>query len=59
MLEYIIAPSGPARPYSAVVKAGDYIFVSPQDGRMNHQTNEKVTTVAGQTERCLMGVENV
>ncbi len=59
MLEFINAPSGPVRPYSAAVKAGDFIFVSPQGGRMNHQTNEKVTTVAGQTERCLMGVENV
>jgi 2-iminobutanoate/2-iminopropanoate deaminase len=59
MLEFISAPSGPARPYSAAVKAGDFIFVSPQGGRMNHQTNEKMTTVTGQTERCLMGVENV
>jgi 2-iminobutanoate/2-iminopropanoate deaminase len=59
MLEFISAPSGPERPYSAAVRAGDFIFVSPQGGRMNHQTNEKVTTTAGQTERCLMGVEQV
>lgn len=59
MLEFISAPSGPTRPYSAAVRAGDFIFVSPQGGRMNHQTNEKVTTIAGQTERCLMGVEQV
>ncbi len=26
---------------------------------MNHQTNEKVTTTEGQTERCLMGVKQV
>jgi enamine deaminase RidA (YjgF/YER057c/UK114 family) len=59
MLTFISAPSGPERPYSAAVRAGDFIFVSPQGGRMNHQTNEKVTTVAGQTERCLKGVEQV
>jgi enamine deaminase RidA (YjgF/YER057c/UK114 family) len=59
MLEYISTPHGPQRPYSAAVKAGGFIFVSPQGGRMNHQTNEKVTTIEGQTERCLMGVEQV
>ena len=59
MLEYIKNPTGPERPYSAAVRAGDFIYVSPQGGRMNHQTNEKVTTVEGQTERCLNGVEQV
>jgi enamine deaminase RidA (YjgF/YER057c/UK114 family) len=59
MPEYISAPHGPQRPFSAAVKAGGFIFVSPQGGRMNHQTNEKVTTIEGQTERCLMGVEQV
>jgi 2-iminobutanoate/2-iminopropanoate deaminase len=59
MLEFINMPSGPQRPYSAAVKAGGFIFISPQGGRMNHQTDEKVTTTEGQTERCLMGVEQV
>ncbi len=59
MIEYIAAPHGPQRPYSAAVKAGNFIFVSPQGGRMNHQTNEKMTTVKDQAERCLMGVEDV
>ena len=59
MLEFISPPHGPQRPFSAAVKAGGSIFVSPQGGRMNHQTNEKVTTIEGQTERCLMGVEQV
>jgi len=59
VLEFIKAPTGPQRPYSAAVRAGDFIFVSPQGGRMNHQTNEKITTVAGQTEHCLTGVESV
>lgn len=59
MLEYIAAPHGPQRPYSAAVKAGNFIFVSPQGGRMNHQTNEKMTTVKAQAERCLLGVSQV
>lgn len=59
MIDYIAAPHGPKRPYSAAAKAGNFIFVSPQGGRMNHQTNEKMTTVKAQGERCLMGVEDV
>ena len=59
MIEFIAAPHGPQRPYSAAVKAGGFIFVSPQGGRMNHQTNEKMITVKAQAERCLMGVSQV
>jgi enamine deaminase RidA (YjgF/YER057c/UK114 family) len=60
MFEFINLSSGPQRPYSAAVRAGDFIFVSPQGGRMNHETNEKMTTIEGQAERCLVaGVEKV
>ncbi|MBN2238852.1 MAG: RidA family protein [Dehalococcoidales bacterium] len=59
MLDFINLSSGHKFPYSAAVKAGGFIFVSPQGGRMNHDTNEKMTTIEGQAERCLIGVEKV
>jgi 2-iminobutanoate/2-iminopropanoate deaminase len=59
MLDFINLSSGHKFPYSAAVKAGGFIFVSPQGGRMNHDTNEKMTTIEDQAERCLVGVEKV
>jgi 2-iminobutanoate/2-iminopropanoate deaminase len=45
---------GGARPFSAAVRAGDFIFVSGfHGGGSNPQTGEKYGTIEAQTRQCL------
>ena len=47
-------PSGMLRPFSAAVRAGDFIFVSGfHGGGSNPQTGEKYDTIEAQTRQCL------
>jgi len=47
-------PKGMLRPYSAAVRAGDFIFVSGfHGGGVNRETGEKYDTIGAQTRQCL------
>jgi 2-iminobutanoate/2-iminopropanoate deaminase len=47
-------PPGMLRPYSAAVRAGDFIFVSGfHGGGSNQETGEKYDTIEAQTRQCL------
>ena len=57
MLEFINkSPVTHVQPYSAAVKAGNHVFVSPQNGYLNTGTNQKITAIEDQTVQC---VENI
>jgi 2-iminobutanoate/2-iminopropanoate deaminase len=46
--------SGPPRPFSAAVRAGDFIFVSGfHGGGTDPETGEKYDTIEAQTRQCL------
>lgn len=47
-------PRGGLRPYSAAVRAGDFIFVSGfHGGGTNPETGERYDTIGAQTRQCL------
>jgi 2-iminobutanoate/2-iminopropanoate deaminase len=52
-------PKGMLRPYSAAVRAGDFIFVSGfHGGGMNRETGEKYDTIETQTRQCLEKIKH-
>lgn len=52
-------PGAPARPYSAAVKAGDFIFVSGTVGFINSKTGEKNEGIEAQTKKCMENIKEV
>ena len=52
-------PGAPLRPFSAAVRAGDFIFVSGASGTTNSETGEKVSGITAQTGQCLESVKRV
>lgn len=52
-------PKGMLRPYSAAIRAGDFIFVSGfHGGGMNRETGEKYDTIEAQTRQCLEKIKH-
>jgi 2-iminobutanoate/2-iminopropanoate deaminase len=52
-------PAGMLRPYSAAVRAGDFIFVSGfHGGGANRETGEKYDTIEAQTRQCLEKIKH-
>ena len=52
-------PKGGLRPYSAAVRAGDFIFVSGfHGGGSNPQTGERYDTIEAQTTQCLEKIKH-
>jgi 2-iminobutanoate/2-iminopropanoate deaminase len=50
---------GGIRPYSAAVRAGDFIFVSGfHGGGVNPETGERYDTIASQTTQCLEKIKH-
>lgn len=54
-----IMPNAPKHPFSASVKAGDYIFVSGQGGFESPDTAEPVEGIEAQTRICLDNMRKV
>jgi 2-iminobutanoate/2-iminopropanoate deaminase len=51
--------SGGMRPFSAAIKAGDFIFVSGfHGGGSNPETGEKYDTIEAQTRQCLEKIKH-
>jgi 2-iminobutanoate/2-iminopropanoate deaminase len=47
------------RPYSQVVEAGDYLFISGTTGAVNPETGSKVTGIQAQTRQCLDNINKL
>lgn len=52
-------PGAPARPFSAAVRAGDFIFLSGTGGTTNPQTGENITGIEAQTRQCMENIKRV
>lgn len=52
-------PGGMLRPYSAAVRAGDFIYVSGfHGGGINRETGELYDTIEAQTHQCLKKIRH-
>ncbi len=56
--EVIIMPNMADRPFSAAVRAGDFTFVSGQEGHVDAQGNP-VERIEAQTRQCLEKIKQV
>jgi len=54
----ILMPNAPSYPFSAAVRAGDYIFVSGQGGFIDAQGKE-VKGIEAQTKQCLDNIRRI
>ncbi len=52
-------PGAPSRPYSAAIRAGDFIFISGTGGNVNPETGESIAGIAAQTRQCLENIKRV
>jgi 2-iminobutanoate/2-iminopropanoate deaminase len=56
--EVITVPNAPKLPFSAAIRAGDYIFVSGQVGFVD-SGGKKVKGIEAQTQQCLENIKQI
>jgi len=57
--EIITIPDSPNYPFSQVVRAGDYLFLSGQGGFKDPRTGKAIHGIEAQTKQCLENMKQV
>lgn len=57
--EVIETPIPSKFPYSAAIRAGDFIFVSGQNGFQDPDTGDTIEGIKGQTTQCIENIKQI